>query len=419
MEKKPRQIILPPVHKAQQQILDRPERFIVWCAGRRTGKSTVARLACLDHAVNKNHLVWWVAPTYKQTKTHFRSVVRMVGKLATEINSQDKFIAFPGGGEITFRSGDRPDNLLGEGLDFVVLDEASHVDERLWYEVLRPSLSDKNGHALIISTPNGIENWFYDVFIKGQDPNEPEWYSQQTPTTANIYIPDVEKEVAQGKRDLPELRFREQYLAEFVSSAGGVFRKVENVCTVDLLDEPNPDYHYCFGIDWGRKEDFTVITIGEIETSRVVQVERFANIGFEVQMTRLETLFLKWKPIKMYVEQNSMGLVLVEQLQAKYGKTVVPVYMNNEIKNSLIESLAVHIEREKIGLPNKDTTIGKIIIGELYGMNITRTSGGLQVRYTAAPHRHDDCVISLSLVNKGLVSILQPTFQAFKNPFYN
>jgi predicted phage terminase large subunit-like protein len=81
-----------------------------------------------------------------------------------EKNETLRRIALPGGGSVEVKSGDNADGLRGEGLDGVVLDEAAFLDEYVWEHAIRPSLSDKEGWAMFLSTPNG-RNWFYELVV--------------------------------------------------------------------------------------------------------------------------------------------------------------------------------------------------------------------------------------------------------------
>ena len=88
-----------------------------------------------------------------------------------EIRLGDYQVNYPGGGEVRVRSADNPNSLRGEGLDLVILDECAFMKEETWGEVLRPSLSDRQGSAMFISTPKG-RNWFWRLYqngINGED----------------------------------------------------------------------------------------------------------------------------------------------------------------------------------------------------------------------------------------------------------
>ena len=71
------------------------------------------------------------------------------------VSETHRRVTLPGGGVLQVRSADDPDSLRGEGLDFLVMDEAAYIKEDAWIEALRPALSDRKGSALFISTPAG------------------------------------------------------------------------------------------------------------------------------------------------------------------------------------------------------------------------------------------------------------------------
>lgn len=137
-------------------------------------------------------------------------------------------------------------SLRGIGLDYLVIDEAAYIDERVWTEVLRPTLSDKQGAGLFISSPTG-RNWFYDLWMLGQNPEEEDWESWQFTTLEGGNVPPDEIEAA--RRDLDARTFEQEYEAQFVTYTGLVyygFNYQENV-----IDRPyDPDDPVYIGMDF-------------------------------------------------------------------------------------------------------------------------------------------------------------------------
>ena len=191
----------------------------------------------------------------------------------------DRQILLSNGGEVVVRSADDPQSLRGEGLNFVVMDECAFMKEESWTQALRPSLSDRLGGALFISTPKG-HNWFWRLWNLGQDEMEPDWRSWRFPTSANPYIAPEEIEVA--KNNLPERVFLQEYLAEFIEDAGGVFRGVMDCATAIEQEKPVIRHEYIFGVDWGKSNDFTVITVVN-DNGDVVHIDRFNQIDYATQ----------------------------------------------------------------------------------------------------------------------------------------
>ena len=216
-------IDFPDLHEAQQTVKDDPSRWKILCAGRRFGKSRLGVQLCIDEALNGGR-VWWVAPTFSIARVGWRDVVAAASVFPKEsgvdVKVGDMTVTFPGGGSIAVKSADNPQRLRGEGLNFLVMDEAAFVREETWTEVLRPTLTENKGSALFISTPIGMDNWFYKLWEKAEHGDD--WARFQYPTVANPIIDPAEVESA--REELGELVFAQEYLAEFISEGAQMFR---------------------------------------------------------------------------------------------------------------------------------------------------------------------------------------------------
>ena len=216
-------IDFPELHEAQQTVKDDPARWKILCAGRRFGKSRLGVQLCLEQALDGGR-VWWVAPTFAIARVGWRDVVAAASEFPKEagvnIKIGDMEVTFPSGGSISVKSADNPQRLRGEGLNYLVMDEAAFVREETWTEVLRPTLTENKGQALFISTPIGMDNWFYHLWEKAATAEDCARF--QYPTVANPIIDPAEVESA--REDLGELVFAQEYLAEFISEGAQIFR---------------------------------------------------------------------------------------------------------------------------------------------------------------------------------------------------
>ena len=216
-------IDFPELHEAQQTVKDDPARWKILCAGRRFGKSRLGVQLCLEQALDGGR-VWWVAPTFAIARVGWRDVVAAASEFPKEagvnIKIGDMEVTFPSGGSISVKSADNPQRLRGEGLNYLVMDEAAFVREETWTEVLRPTLTENKGSALFISTPIGMDNWFYHLWEKAETAED--WARFQFPTVANPIIDPSEVESA--REDLGELVFAQEYLAEFISEGAQIFK---------------------------------------------------------------------------------------------------------------------------------------------------------------------------------------------------
>ena len=376
-------------HRGQAEVHRHPARFKVVDAGRRWGKTRLGVNECLDVAA-KGGRAWWISPSYKMSEVGWRPIRRLGHRIGAEVRLVDRMITLPNGGSVTVRSADNPDSLRGEGLDFVVFDESGVTKETAWTEALRPSLSDRLGRAMFIGTPKG-HNWFWRYWQKGQM-GEEDWASWQFPTSSNPYIPPGEIEKA--KADLPERIFLQEYMAEFIDDAGGVFRRVMEATTARAQDGRADGHEYIFGVDWGKHEDYTVIMVLDATDSAVVNIDRFNRIDYALQTGRLKALAERFQPTAVVAERNSMGDPLIEQL-LRDGLPMVPFTTTNASKAIAIDALALAFERGTVQIP-----ADPVLIGELQAYEQERLPSGM-MRYNAPEGMHDDMVIALALAWSG------------------
>jgi len=377
-------VTMPTLHAGQREVASHPARFKVLAAGRRWGKTRLGTLMCLDVALNGGR-AWWVAPSYPMATVGWRGIKQLARQIpGVEWRETDRLITLPTGGTIQVRSADRPDSLRGEGLDFLIIDEAAFVREEAWTEALRPALSDRQGRAVIISTPKG-RNWFWRAYQRGVS-GDPEWHSWKLPTASNPFIDPAEVEAA--RRMLPETIFQQEYLAEFIEDAGLVFRKVRQA-TWTPPAKPEPGRRYVMGVDWAQAHDWTVLTVID-DLRRVVAIDRFNQIAWDVQRGRLRAMADYWHVMEIWAEANSIGGPNIEALQAE-GLPVRGFTTTSESKQQLMVALQLAFERGDIRIPDDP-----VLIAELEAFEATRLPSG-RWRYEAPSGMHDDTVISLAL----------------------
>ena len=221
--------------KPQTKIYDDPNRFRVIVAGRRFGKTFLSTAEILNKALTtKDQHVWYVAPTYKSAKEiAWQMLIDQIPReYISKTNESSLTIYLLNGSVISLKGAEKPDNLRGRSLDFVVLDEFADMRPQAWYEVLRPSLSDKVGSAVFIGTPKG-RNHFYDLYTKGLD-GDANWSSHQYTTIQGGHVPP--SEIQSAKSDLDDRTFQQEYEAQFVNYSGIIyysFKREESVIRHD------------------------------------------------------------------------------------------------------------------------------------------------------------------------------------------
>lgn len=396
-------IDLPSLHPGQEKVFKSKARFKVLACGRRWGKSFLCALMCIFRA-NEKQACYWVAPTLEQGNIGWNmlmSIVAQFPKDYVKIRETPKRVEFASGGWIQIRSADKPDNLRGVSLDFVVLDECAWIDRRTWFEVLRPALADRQGHAVFISTPKGID-WFHELYQAGMTGLSEEIQSFKFPTSSNPYIPAGEIEAA--KKAMDSRTFRQEFLAEFLEDAGGVFRKVRTAATADITNkavkgDDDQQHMYIVGVDWGRKHDYTAFAVLDCNTKQIVWVERFSGVEYATQKQRLKSLNERFHPAVIWAENNAMGDPVIEEL-ANEDLPIVGFSTQVRSKMEIMDSLALGLDNEILKLPDAEKMMDDLpaqaIIGELQAYEGKRTKTGL-MSYGAPEGYHDDMVMAIAL----------------------
>ena len=138
-------------------------------------------------------------------------------RLEIYLRSQNNTIS-----QIWLRGVENIETTRGNKINFVVVDEVSSIRNwnYVWNEVIRPALTDTMGGGIFISTPKGYGD-FFDLYNK--ELNDSDYASFTFTTYDNPFIPATE--VDKAKLEVGEDSFRQEYMAEFVSVSGQVYKE--------------------------------------------------------------------------------------------------------------------------------------------------------------------------------------------------
>jgi hypothetical protein len=284
---------------AQQKVHASRARHRVNCAGRRTGKSHSGGMELMPWAIQARQMkpvlddmgiraeYWIVGPNYTDSEKEFRvfyNACRRKGmpfdKPGTYYNPKgDMTISlWDGAFIVSAKSGAHPESLVGEGLHGVIMSEAAKLRESVWQRFIRPTLADFVGESVWNTTPEG-KNWFYDIFMTGQDPAQTEWASWRHPSWVNTHVfrkhttqedvnamkvilqrsdhdPEelvrlnVDPEIIGMARDLTPESFAQEVEASFSEHVGRVFKQWDDIYHVADLPY-NPEWPLFVATDYG------------------------------------------------------------------------------------------------------------------------------------------------------------------------
>ena len=358
------EIELPDLHELQRQIAEDDTRFKIVVAGRRWGKTRLGIAMAIKYALEGGR-VWWIAPTYPMAMEGWRDIRQMVYDIeSAELQEAQKLINFPGCGQLQIKSADNPQRLRGAGLDFVVLDECAYIKEETWAEIVRPTLTDKQGHALFISTPSGF-NWFSRLFDRAKTNDE--WKSWQFHTNTNPFIP--KDELNSAKNEIGSFLFSQEYEAQFVEAGGGLlkpewvkyYKSVDKVEYNRIGNETLYKY-YEFGSKQVKQDELTIFTCVDLATSikETADYTAIVTIGetkesellvLDVTRARVEapdiipligTVINKFNPVFVGIEKAGFQLSII-QLARRQG---IPVKELKADKDKVSRALPLGAKME-------------------------------------------------------------------------
>ena len=397
------------------EIFQDPHQFKVIVAGRRGGKSKLCAYTALVNALQKpNGVYFLLSPSYFQTKLIWEEIIRLAPReYVKKIMLGDLYIELVNGARIYAKSADNPHVLRGVGLDGCIFDETAQIQEVVWEEVIEPSLVDRNGWVVFSGTPRG-KGWFYRLFLRGIGEGDQDFQSFHYTTYENPFIP--KDWIDKKRKTVPELTFKQEYLAEFVDDGGIVFSGLENVLN-SHPEEPKDGEFYVIGVDIGRHEDFTVIKAGKLSNYSEVYTERFNRTEWEYIKQRIREVYKRYNHGQILLDSTGYGDPIYEEL-AKEGIGITGVNLNTRSKPQLIENLQLMIENRQISLIDDPQLRAE------FGSYTYKMMESGYVKYNAAIGMHDDIVISTALMafgfNKGgggAIGVIEPDKEKDEDEF--
>jgi len=227
-------------HPGQLEFLRAKAPTKVLACGRRWGKSEACAVEILHELVTgepSEHLL--LAPTLPQARLVLEKLVRILqrwkGHLPKECLKMGSLPVLEYEGHRVYaRSGHNLHSLRGFEASHIVVDEAAFVKEGLIEEIAAPMLATRDGRMTLISTPNGF-NHFHRYFERGESGHADTW-SRTAPSAEN---PHIKAEfLARQQEQIASRTFLVEYLAQFLDSAGAVFRRecIEGCLSAPLLE---------------------------------------------------------------------------------------------------------------------------------------------------------------------------------------
>lgn len=299
-------------------------RFRITPCGRRFGKTTMFGHELTIKMLKPDSINWIVAPKFALGEKEFRIVWNDFKKLGLLGQCQKSYSVQQGNMSIRFKklnsflevkSAEKPDGLVGEGLDHVCMSEAAKHRMSTWQQYIEPALSDKRGSADFPSTPEG-HNWYEGLYEMGllgngkvdQYGNDSlqfaDYASWRFPTWTNaVMFPGgfnntcahpgstahdprdqilpcgCNAELARIKRQSSEMYWQQEYSATFTSFEGQIYPEFNENVHVKRF-EYQPKLPNWWGMDFGYVDPFICLDI-MIDTQQRVWVWREYAVSYK------------------------------------------------------------------------------------------------------------------------------------------
>lgn len=383
----------PPLYPKQRAAIDDPARIVCIDASTKSGKTA----GCLSWAYRKriskrNSKGIWIEPTYTMARDiGYSRLVKMMTRADPDKRIWDCAdsrleVTFANGSMQRFKGGDDPDGIYGEDYDDAVIDEASRCKEGVWSAV-RSTLTATRGPVRIIGNVKGRKNWAWRLGQMAKAGERDMAYHKLTAYDAVDGGVMASQELEDAKRQLPEIVFRELYLAEPTDDGANPFGiPAIRRCTKPMSDGPA----VAFGVDLAKRQDWLVV-VGLDASGCCCTLDRW-QADWGQSRRRIAQIIGRTPAV---VDSTGVGDPIVEDLQ-RDGCVVEGYQFTGGAggKQKLMESLAADIQQENISFPHGWLT------DELESFEFEYTKHG--VRYSAPEGLHDDGVCALALAAKCL-----------------
>lgn len=369
------------------------KRFIiVW--HRRSGKDKTVFSHIPKKMFERVGLYLYFLPTYTQAKKviwtgadkdGFRFLDHFPKEIIKNINETEMRIELLNGSIVQLVGSDNIDRIVGTNPIGVVFSEYSLMKPKVW-EFIRPILAENGGWAVFIFTPRGMNHAWNLLQMALQNPLE--WFTQilTAEDTKAISAQVLEQE----RKEMPQDLYDQEYMCKFIEGAGQFFKRIDQNL-IEERDNVEPHHRYQMGVDLAKYQDYTVITILDLNTFNVLKQERFNQIDWNLQKAKIEAMYLRYGRPLIYMDSTGLGDPIYDDLSQR-GMRVEGYKFSEGSRKDLLTNLAILLEQGKLKIPDNE-----ILKGELQSFHYELRGDTGKTKLVVPEGLHDDCVFSLAL----------------------
>lgn len=369
--------------------------ILVW--NRRGGKDKTCFNYMIKKAFERKGTYFYFLPEYSQAKKvvwdnidndGFKMLDHIPEQVIVNKNASELKIELVNGSIIQLIGADSFEKSgVGTNPVGVVFSEYSINSPAVWSYV-RPILQANGGWAVFNFTPRGT-NHAFELLNRHKD--DKKWFTQVlTVDDTKVLTPE---QLDEERESMPEDLFQQEYYCKFLEGAGAFFRKVDDAVYKDKPDKVNFTHKYQIGVDLAKYQDYSVVTVIDLSTFNVVEIDRFNQMDYTTQKTRIENIALRYKTESsptIYIDSTGVGEPIFEDL-AERGLQVEPYKFTEKSRKDLLTNLQLILEQGRIRIPNNEQ-----LVAELKSMQYHLSDQG-KLKIQVPNGMHDDLIMSLAL----------------------
>lgn len=372
---------------------DKDTQFLIARWSRQCGKTVLAEIMMIEYLCKPKTFNAYISPSFSQGKKVFSELTQLLENtgIIAKANAADLKIESIYGSTLKFFSMESPTAIRGNTVSgLLVLDEAAFFPTQLssgedpYYNVIFPIIKARRPKVLVISTPNGKQGMYYDLYLKAL--NKEKGYRELTATIYDDML-ITKEEIDELKRGYPPLAWKQEFEVEFLDNALTVFQGFS-----DCFDGTYSGGRCWCGIDPSSVgEDNTIVTFVNDKN----EVRQYKIDGeLDAKYDKIANLINKYNPVATYCESNSIGEVMANEIKRKLTRksNFYTFGTTNETKKDYISLISVAVANHEIYFERENT----LLYSEMgtFSFKLTKTGN---VTYAAISGKHDDTVTSLGI----------------------
>lgn len=361
---------------------------------RQCGKTCFAEVMLIEYLCKPNTFNVYVSPSFSQGRKVYSEIYALLQptNIIAKANASELRIETIYGSTLKFFSMESPTAIRGTTCSgILVLDECAFFPTVLssgedpFWNILFPITKARKPKVLCISTPNGKQGIFHELYLKAL--NGEKGYKE---ISATIYDDQLisNEEIESLKKNYPPLAWKQEFEVQFLDNALTVFPNFESC--FDITTYTNKK---CWaGIDPSTVgSDNTIVTLVN-ESNEVKQYKVDGTL--DDKYTKIANILNQYKPVGTYIEDNSIGIAFYNEIRKllRDKASLRTFTTTNESKKEYISRLAIAITNNDIHF-EKDN---KLLFSELSVFTFKLSKNG-NVTYAAKEGHHDDTVTSLGI----------------------